>query len=119
VATDSTSGNLYWEGQNAVGFVHFDGTGDTRSANLTSGTKPTELFAARGVVYWSLHPTNGVVSYCRFDSNAACSPANLPTGVAGVTTNHGIVANSRKVLAIVSSDINRFSPELFVWRLPP
>jgi hypothetical protein len=120
VATDSTSGNLYWEGQDAVGFVHFDGTGDTISANLTSGSRPTELFAARGVVYWSLHPTNGVVSYCRFDSAAGCSPAILPTGGMGAaTTNHGIVANSRRVLAIVSSDINRFTPELFVWRLPP
>lgn len=118
VATEGTSDNLYWEGQYAVGFVHFDGTGSTVS-QVASSSKPTQLFAARGFAFWSLlsgsPPTN--VSYCRFDTTTTCVPRDLPTGVAGRTTDFGIAANSRDVYAIINSLDYAFPSELLMWRL--
>lgn len=116
VATDATSGDLYWEGPTGVGFLQFDGGGNAVS-KLYSTTKPTALFADRGVVYWSLVGTN-VVTHCRLDADAGCSPSDLATGLRGSQTTHGIIANSRKVLAVVSSGISLFPPALVEWPLP-
>ena len=122
VATEGTSDNLYWQGQDAVGSLHFDGTASTH-APVASPSKPTQLFVARGFVYWSLAsgslPTS--ISYCRFDSTTmTCSPRALASGaaVAGRAMNFGIAANSRDVLTIVSSVDDAFPPELLMWRLP-
>jgi hypothetical protein len=118
VAADATSGALYWEGPSGVGFLQFDGGGDTVS-KLSSSTKPTALFADRGVVYWSLAASN-VVQHCRWGPDAGCLPRDLPlTGLRNPLTVHGIVANSRKVLAVVSSGMNLFQPALVEWPLPP
>jgi hypothetical protein len=118
VATEGTSDDLYWEGQYAVGFVHFDGTGGMVSP-LASGSKPTQLFAARGLVFWSLlsgsPPTS--VSYCRLDTTTTCVPHDLSTGVGGRTTDFGIAANSRDVYAIINSLDDAFPSELLMWRL--
>jgi hypothetical protein len=115
VATDDESRNLYWAGQAALGFVQFDGGGST-IFTLTSQTKPIALFARRGSAYWSLRGDNGIVVYCRFDSNNACSPKELANGLTPApTTNDGIVATSHEVLAIVSSDL---TSALFVWPGP-
>lgn len=119
LATDEASGDLYWEGQSALGLMQFDG-GAARTFPLTSTSKPIELFAARGVAYWSLRSANGVVSYCRFDADAGCTPTDLASpGLPTPTTNDGIVATSRNVLAVVSSDMTLFPPQLVVWRAPP
>ncbi len=119
LATEGTSDDLYWEGQYAVGVVRFDGTASTNSP-LASGSKPTQLFAARGIVFWSLTgspPTS--VSYCRFDTTTSCTPHDLASGLSGRTTNLGIVADSHEVLAVVSSLDDAFPSELLMWRLPP
>ncbi len=120
LATEGESDDLYWEGQFAVGVVRFDGDGGAFSP-LSSGSKPTQLFAARGFVFWSLlagsPPTS--ISYCRFDSTTPCESKDLASGLAGRTTNFGIVADSREVLAIVSSLDDAFPSELLMWRLPP
>jgi hypothetical protein len=116
VATDDVSGNLYWVGVGALGFIQFDGGGST-IFTLPSLAKPMELFARHGAVYWSLHGDNGIVVYCRFDSNTACSAKLLANGLMpGPTNNDGIVAASHEVLSIVSSDL---AIELFVWPGPP
>jgi hypothetical protein len=116
VATDDLSGSLYLVGQGGVGFMPFDG-GPGAAFPLTSMTKPIEFFARRGVAYWSLRGNSGIVLYCRCDSGAGCSPKLLVNGLTPApTTNDGIVATSRDVLAIVSSNVGS---ELFVWRLPP
>jgi hypothetical protein len=118
IATDTTSGDLYWEGPSGIGFLQVPDGGDTVS-QLFSNTKPTALFADRGVAYWSL-ATTGLVQHCRFDPDAGCSPHNLALpGLRGPLTTHGIVANSRKVLAIVSQGNSLFPPALVEWPLPP
>ncbi len=119
VATEGTSDTLYWEGQYAVGMSHFDGTASAISP-LASGSKPTQLFAARGLVYWSLAgspPTS--LSYCRFDSTTSCVPRSLASGVAGRTTDFGIAADTHDVFAVVSSLDDAFPSELVTWRVAP
>jgi hypothetical protein len=119
VAADMASGGLYWAGQDAIGFMHFDGTGQITSPQVFGG-RPTELFAARGATYWSLQvspPT--VVSYCAFASEAGCVARDLGSALAGRTANDGVVANSREVLSIIHSLDSMFpSPELLTWRSP-
>jgi hypothetical protein len=118
IATDATSGALYWEGPTAVGFLQFDG-GNNAVSDLYSNTKPTALFADRGMVYWSL-ATTGVVQHCRLDLDAGCSPRDLAaTGLRTPQTTHDILATSRKVLALVSSGTSLFSPTLVEWPTPP
>jgi hypothetical protein len=118
IATDATSGALYWEGPTGVGFLQFDGGGRT-IADLYSNTKPTALFADRGVVYWSLAAT-GVVQHCRLDPDAGCSPRDLASdGLRTPQMIHGILATSRQVLAIVSSGNSLFPPSLVEWPVPP
>jgi hypothetical protein len=121
VATDAVTGNLYWEGQDAVGYMAFDGTGSTISP-LQSGAKPTQLFAANGTVFWSLlfttSPTT-IVSYCQFDSDAGCAPRQLLPNVTGKSADNGLIANSREVMTAVSYPVDSFpGPELVVWRSP-
>jgi hypothetical protein len=116
VATDEVSGNLYWVAQAALGFMQFDGGGGG-VVTLPSSTKPMELFARAGVAYWNLRGNSGYVLYCRFDSDAGCSPKELANGLTpGPTMSDGIVATSHDVLAIVSSNL---TSALFVWRVPP
>ena len=84
---------------------------------MTSTTKPIELFARSGVAYWSLRGNSGIVLYCRVDADAGCAPKELVNGLTPApTTNDGIAATSRDVLAVVSSNL---TSELFVWRLTP
>jgi len=115
VAVDAVSGNLSWVGQGGVGYVRLDGGG--ADSPLTSTTKPIELFARSGVAYWSLRGNSGIVLYCRVDADAGCAPKELVNGLTPApTTNDGIAATSRDVLAVVSSNL---TSELFVWRLTP
>jgi hypothetical protein len=116
IATDTASGRLYWEGLLGVGALQFDGGGQSVS-RLTSATKPTALFVDHGVVYWGLA---AVVQHCRYDDDAGCAPSDLPsTGLRGPLTIHAMVADSRKVLAVVSSDMSLFLPIIAVWPTPP
>jgi len=117
VATDESSGELAWVGPTAVGRMPFDG-GPGELSRLTSVPKPTALFAGRGAIDWSLHASNSVSS-CRFDDAGICAPIEYPSGLGAlVTTSRGIVADSREVLAVFSSDNdNHFRPVLVAWRL--
>ena len=117
IATDATSGALYWEGEEQIGFLPFDGRGDSGSSVLTSSTKPTALFANRGVVYWSLANSN--LQHCRLGPGANCTPHNLAaTGLPSPQTTHGIVVTSSRVLAVVSSDHSLYLPQLVEWSVP-
>ena len=118
VATDEASGYLYWVGSFAVGALPFDG-GVGETSALTSRTAPTALFASSGVAYFSLHASNSV-SYCSFDDGGSCVPREDPSGVGVIdTTCWGIVANSKKLLALFSADVDpHFQPVLVGWRLP-
>ena len=111
VAIDDLTGRLSWVGQGGLGYTPLDG-GVGAESPLTSMTKPIELFARAGVAYWSLRGDNGIVLYCRYDSDAGCAPKELVNGLMPPATNDGIVAISHGVLAIVSSDL---TSELLVW----
>ena len=117
IATDTSSGMLYWEGPTGIGVVAFDG-GSARSFGLQSSTKPTALFVDHGVAYWSLEGPP-VVQHCRFDVDAGCLPADLASGLRMPTTVHEIVVDSRKVIALFSSDLSLFPPVLAEWPVPP
>ena len=117
LATDTSSGLLYWEGQTGIGVLDFDG-GSATTFGLTSSTKPTALFVDHGVAYWSLAGPS-VVQHCRFDVDAGCLPVDLSSGLRTPTTVHAIVVDSRKVLALFSSDMSLFLPVLVDWPVPP
>jgi hypothetical protein len=118
LAFDNASGDLYWEGAEALGVIRFDG-GAASELMMSSPSKPIELFAANGLVLWSFTNVNGAVFYCRFDSDGGCMPNKLTNTLAPTpTTNRAIVADSRDVLAVISNDQTVFQPTLVVWRLP-
>lgn len=117
VATDTSTGLLYWEGQLGIGVLDFDG-GSATTFGLQSSTKPTALFVNHGVAYWSLEGPS-VVQHCRFDVDAGCLPSDLSSGLRTPTTVHAIVVDSRKVLALFSSDMSLFVPVLVDWPVPP
>jgi hypothetical protein len=113
-ADDSTSGELYWEGQYGIGTAQFDG-GVGAFQSLTSGSKPTALFAYNGVAYWTLH---GMVraSHCRF-VDGGCMAADLPSGLSWMNmTGRGIAASSRNVMAVFTPDISMHNSVLVFWR---
>lgn len=123
IATDRTTGTLYWEGPAALGFLQFDGGGGPQDAvPLYANIKPTALFVNRGVLYWSL-ATNNLVQHCRLvvDSGSPqCTPSNLAvTGLPTPQTTHGIVVTSRRVLALVSCCNGVVDPTLVEWPVPP
>ncbi len=120
IATDATSGALYWEGQDGIGFLQFDGGGESATDMLTSNTKPTALFVNRGLLYWSL-ATSNTFQHCRLAGpDAGCTPVDLAaTGLPSPQTTHGIVVTSRRVLALVSSGQTAFLPALVEWPVPP
>jgi hypothetical protein len=115
VVTDSTLQNLYWEGSEGLGVISFDG-GKGPELQMAS-PRPIQLFADNGLVYWSLVGTNGDVFYCRFD-DGGCNPSRLTNGLMPPSTSRGIVADSRHILSVVSSDQTLFKPTLVVWPVP-
>lgn len=117
---DDSSGTLYWASEFNLGSVEEDG-GHSLVAYLGSQSyKPDQLFVERDTIYWSLRNGPSSLYYCHVHSDAGC-PAKNPLGstVSGATSNYGIAATSRNVLAIVSSTDNTPPmPMLIVWPLP-
>jgi hypothetical protein len=117
---DNSSGTLYWENQFNLGSVQADAGTNLVSYLAAQAYKPDQLFANRDIVYWSLRGGPSFVYYCRVHSDAGCTiRAPLQSNVPGGTMNYGIVADSRRVLAIVSSTDNTPpTSALVVWPVP-
>jgi hypothetical protein len=127
LAADLTSGTLFWEGQDGVGFVPVDallvdaGSEDTFSP-ITFDAHPNQLFAASGVAYWSL-PSPSVIdpqvtttiSYCKFTDAGLVSRG---IGQVNKRVAQGVVVTSRQVMAILSNPVGVGMPELFAWPAP-
>jgi hypothetical protein len=113
LATDRTSGDLYWAGGSAIGIAEFDG-GVGPYFPLTAGPKPTALSATGGIVYWSLRSSNRV-SHCRIDDAGGCTAMEQFSGIgAPNTTTHEIAVTSQRVMALITNDDTN-TPLLVVW----
>jgi hypothetical protein len=117
LATDWATDELYWLTEKGVGFAQFDGGGET-AHQLSLDNPLVAFFASRGIVFYSLNGS-AFVYHCHFDdAHVACSnPGELSNGLPQ-TTNRGIVANSRLVLAVATFNDSARAAVLLAWPVP-